>query len=244
MENLDDCFRTVSVGFEAEGQEAAVMTVGLGDSLALDRIPQLEVGEQEQYQWVLRPDVTSEVLSMGETEKVHYLSQERLTGILFDQTYEARYDTKNTVVASEEKTAGGRNLALAVGAFDKGTTLSLTQSGLGPEGISAGEVWQVTVSDIGVEKLHYHIGEDAQQILLYVKDSNGSWVQRSFTVEGSYMIFEFTQGETAFALEVLPAEEFPVAAVALGAGGLVLLLILRKVMKSRKAKKKGTVREG
>lgn len=244
VENLDDCFRTVSVGFEAEGQEAAVMTVGLGDSLALDRIPQLEVGDQEQYQWVLRPDVTSEVLSMGETEKVHYLSQERLTGILFDQTYEARYDTKNTVVASEEKTAGGRNLALAVGAFDKGTTLSLTHSGQGPEGISATEVWQVTVSDIGIEKLHYHIGEDARQTLLYVKDSNGSWVQRSFTVEGSYMIFEFTQGETAFALEVLPAEEFPVAAVALGAGGLVLLLILRKVMKSRKAKKKGTVREG
>ena len=62
---------------------------------------------------------------------------------------------------------------------------------------------------------------------------------RSFTVEGSYMIFPFTHGESGFALEVLPAEKFPVAAIAIAAGAVVLLLIAGKIIKARKAKKKG-----
>ena len=247
VETLDACFRTVMLRFVAEGREDVVLTVALGKSLDAERIPQLEVGEQEQYQWQLRPDVTAEVLAMGETAPVQYISQERLTGILFDQTYEAVFDAKNIVVASQEKTASGRNLALAVGAFDKNTTLNLTniteQEPAG-NGIRFLENWQVTVTDMGVEKLHYHIpvGVDAETIALYVKDASGSWTQRGYTVEGSYMIFDFAYGESGFALEVQPKKDVPVAAIAIAAGAVMGSLLAGKLRKNRKVKKEA-VRE-
>lgn len=242
VENLDECFRTVTVRFVADGQEDVVLTVELGKTLAVARIPRLEVGENELYHWVLQNSVTSQALGMGEVAQVQYVSKERLTNILFDQTYEAVFDTKNMVVASEEKAASGRSLALAVGAFDQGTTLKLTditgqESTVG--GVAVLENWQVTMADIGIEKLHYHIpeGVEAEQLVLYVKDISGNWVQREFTVEGSYMIFSFTHGESGFALEILPEEEFPVMAIAIGAGAVMLLLIAVKSIKKRKTKK-------
>ena len=248
VETLNDCFRTVTVRFVAEGQEDVVLTVDLGNTLALAKIPELEVGAQAMYHWVLCPNVTSETLGMGEVAAVQYISKERLTNLLFDQTYEAVFDAKNTVVASEEKTASGRSLALAVGTFDRGTTLNLTEitekeADVG--GTTAQEVWQVTMADIGIQKLHYHIPDnmDAEQIVLYVKDISGNWVQRSFTVEGSYIIFDFTHGETAFALDMLPAEEFPVATIAVVAGAAILLLMVGAVIKKRKTKKKGDAGE-
>lgn len=248
VEILDDMLRTVTVRFIVDGQEDVVLDVDLGTTLAAAKIPELEVGEHELYQWQLIPSVTAETLAVGETADVQYISKERLTNILFDQSYEAVFDAKNMVVASEEKAESGRSLALAIGAFDKGTTLNLTnitEQESVINGATVLENWQVTMADIGVEKLHYHIPADmdAGRIALYVKDISGNWVQREFTVEGSYMIFSFTHGESGFALEVLSAEEFPVAAVVIAAAAVVLALIVLKAIKKRDAKKKGTVSE-
>ena len=248
VENLDDCFRTVTIRFLAEGQEDKVLTVDLGKSLDVAKIPVLEVAEQELYHWVLQKRVTSETLGMGEIAEVQYISKERLTNILFDQTYEAVFDAKNMVVSSENKTESKLSLALAVGAFDKDTTLELTNvTEQEPiiNGVTVLENWQVTMADIGIEKLHYHIpeGVDAEQIVLYVRDISGNWAQRDFTVEGSYMIFPFTQAESGFALAVLPAEEFPVAAVVIAAGAALLLLIAGKTLKKRKANKQAASAE-
>lgn len=77
----------------------------------------------------------------------------------------------------------------------------------------------------------------------HVKDIDGNWVRRDFTVEGSYMIFPFSHGESGFALEVLDAEDFPAATVVAAAAAVVLLLIAGKMIKKRRAKKKGTVGE-
>ena len=248
VESLDDMFRTVTVRFVAEGQEDVVRTVDLGQTFAVAKIPQLQTQENEQYQWQLRKSVTSETLGMGEVEQAQYISKERLTNMLFDQTYEAIFDAKNMVVYSENKTESGRPLALAVGAFDKGITLELTdvtEQESSINGIVLQENWQVTMEDIGIEKLHYHIpqGMDAERIVLYVKDISDDWVQREFTVEGSYMVFAFTHGESGFALEVLPPEELPVTAIAIAAGAVVLLLITVIIIKKHKTKKKGIAGE-
>lgn len=243
VETLDDCFRTVTVRFVAESFEDVELSVDLGATLAEAKIPKLEVGEHELYQWQLVPGVTSETVGLGQTAQVHYLSKERLTNILFDHTYEAVFDAKNMVVASQEKTESGRALALAVGAFDQETTLNLTEitdQEFSEVGVSVQEIWQVAMADSGVEKLHYRIPEtmDAEQIVLYVKDSAGSWAQRNFTVEGSYMIFPFVHGESAFALEVLPAEDFHGVTIAIAAGAVLLLLIAIGTIKKRGAKQK------
>ena len=244
-ETLDDLFRTVSIRFIAKGQEDIVLSVELGQTLPVAKIPQLEVGEHQQYQWQLIPDVTAETLAMGETAQVQYVSRERLTSILFDQTYEAVFDAKNTVVATEEHAASGRSLALAVGAFDQGTTLTLTEAEPTVNDTAVLEAWKVTMADIGIEKLHYHIPENVstENLTLYVKDISGNWVQRDFTVEGSYIIFPFTHGETSFALEVLPADSVPMTAVAIAAAALLLVLIGAIRRKKRKAAKKESANE-
>lgn len=247
VENLDDCFRTVSVRFVAAGREDVTLSVGLGKTLPVAKIPELDVGAHQLYQWQWIPNVTAQTLSMGETAEIRYISGERLTNILFDQTYEAVFDAKNLVIASREKTASGRALALAVGAFDQDTTLSLTEiTDREPDirSIPMREVWQVSLTDIGVEKLHYRMPEnaDAEQLVLYVRNRSGDWEQRSFHVEGSYMIFAFTHGESAFALEELPDGGFPPAA-AMAAAAAALLLIAGMLVKKRKARQKGTVCE-
>lgn len=146
------------------------------------------------------------------------------------------------VVASENKAESGRSLALAVGAFGADTTLTLTditeqESVIGD--VTVRENWQVSMADIGIEKLLYYIpeGVNAENIVLYVKDIDHNWVQRDFTVEGSYMIFPLTHGESGFALEVDSGEAFPVAIVVIAAAAAVLALIACKVVRKRKAKK-------
>jgi hypothetical protein len=248
VENLDDMFRTVTVRFVAEGQEDMVLTVNLGKSLPVARIPKLDVQENELYQWELVKSVTSETLGMGETEEILYVSKERLTNILFDQTYQAVFDAKNMVVSSQNKTESGRSLALAVGAFDRDTTLDLTditKQEPTVNGVAVLETWQVTMADIGVEKMHYHIPEgiDPETVVLYVKDISGNWVRRDFAMEGSYMIFPFTHGESGFALEVFPAEELPVTSIAIAAGAVVVLLIAVMFIRKRRVGRKGAAGE-
>jgi len=248
-DGLDGMFRTVTVRFLAEGQEAAVRTVELGKSLPLTQIPQLDVRENELYQWELRSSVTSKVLGMGETPSVQHLSPGQLSNLLFDQTYEAVFAARNTAIASRKKTESGRPLALAVGTFDHGATLRLTDITAQEPTVNEVEVlenWSVTVTDAGIEKLHYHMPQSAngENLVLYVRDSSGNWAQRDFTVEGSYLIFPFIQGETGFALEALPEEGFPAAAAAIGAGAVLLLLLLLTVRRIiNRSRKKGSVHE-
>ena len=243
-ENLDPSFRTVTVRFVAQDQEDVVMTVELGKSLTIGKVPQLQTQEQELYHWVLCPGVTAETLSMGETAAVQYLSQERLTNILFDQTYQAVFDAKNAVVASVETVETGRPLALAVGAFDADTVLHLngiTAQIPAANGATMLEAWKVTLADAGIQKLHYHMpeGMETERTVLYVKNASGNWVQRSFTVEGSYMIFPFAPGESSFALAALPEEKLPVTNFVIAAETAALALIVGIAIGKYRAKKKG-----
>ena len=247
VETLDDCFRTVTVRFIADGQEDIVLTVALGENLAVAKIPELEVAENELYHWVFCPPVTAQTLSMGESAEMQYISTDLLTRILFDQTYEAVWDAKCSAISSAEKTESGRPMALAVGAFNLDTVLHLeplSTDHVVIDDLSVQEIWQVSLSDLGVEKLHYHIpaGTDAEQIVLYVKDISGNWVQRDFTVEGSYMIFPFLHGERAFALcDQLDAEgitvNFTIDSDTLQTGAIVaagILFVLLVVLFTRK----------
>ena len=242
VEGLDDSFRTVTIRFAADGQEDVLMHVDLGETLALGKIPRLETGEQELYQWQLEEDVQTEMPAMGEAAAVQYISRSRLSKILFDQSYTATFDAKNMVVATEKKTESGRPLALAVGAFNADTELKLTDIRAQEpvvQDITVLENWKVTMKDTGIRKLHYHIpkGIHPEEILLHVQDGTGSWAQREFTVEGSYLIFPFAYGERGFALEVRVEEQSSVPVSAVVSGAVAALLIAGVALKKRKAKK-------
>ena len=183
---------------------------------------------------MLQQKVARETLAMGETAQPQYASAQLLTDVLFDQTYKAVFDAKNTVIGSSNLTAVGRPLALATGLFDQTTVLELVALEPSVNGAEVLESWQVRMDAPGLEKLHYHIpeGVNAENLRLLVRDAAGNWVQREFAVEGSYMIFELGYGEDAFALELLPEEEMPV--VLIGVGGFALLVAVVLICRKRK----------
>ena len=202
---LNEAMRVVNVRFQVEGQEDIVLTVAVGESLGLDKLPVLEVEDGSEYDWKYIPSVTSEVLAMGETETVEYVSEELLSNLLFNQTYEAVFDKKNTVISSTQRNEKNLSVLLAEGSFAKHTTLELTDALKTETNIAGDDLivnWNVKISNPGVSKLHYLIpeGTDADNYTLYVKDVSGTWVERDYIVDGTYIIFDFADGETAFAI--------------------------------------------
>ena len=203
--DLADAFKNVSIAFKEEGKDTVILSVPTGGTLALDQLPVPDVNEGDIYEWVFEKPVTSKVLGMNEVEEVLYLSETRLTNILFNQTYEADFNPKHMVAQGKDKTDDGKVRVLAIGAFDTDTDITLT-SVLGTENVVLGETvnenWAVTISNIGVEELRYRIPKDmkSDNIVLYVKDADGNWREQDFTVIGSYLAFDFMDGDQGFAL--------------------------------------------
>jgi len=234
--DLDEMFKNVEVRFCVEGQDDIILTTELGGSISLDKVPVPNVEEGEMYDWVYEKPVTSETLAMGEVETVNYLSESRLSNILFNQIYKATFEAKNMVSKGEELTEDNRSKILAVGAFDKNTSVTLTDM-LSSESVvnekTVVENWKVEISNIGVEKLHYYIPKsmDAEHIQLFVKDATGTWAEREYMIEGSYIIFAFSDGEMGFAL----AQNAGLNPVMIVVAGVVIIGALVVLLKRRKA---------
>ncbi len=238
LPDLDEEFQTVKIRFCAEGKVDVVKTVAVGENLSMDEIPELAVEEGNEYDWELIPAVTSEVLGMGEIADVEYISEESLSGILFNQTYEASYDSKGTVVSSVERNEKNLSMLLAVGSFAKNTTMDIKEISSETK-VQDKEVligYDVILSNVGVQKLHYLIPEELGDVTLFVKDASGTWGEREYVVEGSYLVFSFSDGETAFALvKDTGAMVGQVAAVIVVAIVLIVAIVfLRKTRKKAK----------
>ena len=204
--NLAECFKTVSINFIIEEQEDVVITLLTGGTLGLDQLPVPQVDEGEIYEWVYQKPVTDKALGMNEVAETLYLSEARLTGVVFDQTYEADFNPKHMVAQGKDKNSDGKTIILAIGAFDATTDITLTDV-LSEESTVLGEAvaenWKVELSNIGVEELRYCIPADmnAEDITVYVKDAEGNWSEREHTVIGSYLAFDFEDGDQGFALQ-------------------------------------------
>ena len=240
IEELDDMFKTVAVRFIEDVDNEVVMKVNVGDTIAYEEIPTLTVAESTMYDWVLIKPVKYEVLAMNEEEEIIYASDARLSNILFDQNYEANYERKNSVSQGEGRTEDNKATVLAVGAFEKNTRVELKDV-LAKEKIVCGdevfENWEVLISNRGIEKLHYRIpvGKEAEKLVLYVKSTTGTWEERDFMVEGSYMVFNFKSEDSGFAL----ADKFVLnSTLVVGVAAVVILVGVVLFMK----KKKGAVK--
>ena len=194
----------------------------------MDQIPAIAVDADSEYEWEIIPAVTSEVLGMGETASVEYLSEDSITNILFSQSYKVAFDLKDTVISSVQRNDKNMSVALAEGIFAKNTTLEVAEQTEG---------WKVAISNTGVSKLHFLLPEnlDAEKLVLKVQDASGNWIERAFVVEGSYIVFDFADGETGFALQQKESGSmFYVFAIVAG----ILVLTLAVGAFSRKRAKK------
>lgn len=245
LPNLNEELKTVTISFITAENETTAFSISVGENLAMDKIPTVEVEEGEEYEWILIPVVTSKVLGMGETAEVTYLSEETLSNILFSQTYEISYGLKDTVIQGTERDENNRPLILAEGSFAKNTTIALkaeSVDGLLANGEVVLEKWQVVLSHTGVTKLHYLIPKDvdAEKIKLYVQDASERWSEREFSIEGSYIVFSFADGEYGFELVETAGGNMKNVMI-IGAAGLLLLLLLTLFV--RKSRKKQEIRK-
>ena len=241
--DLADVFKSVTIRFLVEGKDDIVLTVPTGGNVALDQLPIPEVKEGDIYEWVFEKPVTSKVLGMNEVEEVLYLSEARLSNVVFNQTYEADFNPKHMVAQGKDKTNDGKVRILAIGAFDSDTDIILTNM-ISSEhvvlDVNVTEHWKVDISNIGVEELRYRIPSDmkVENITLYVKDAAGNWNEREFTVIGSYLAFDFADGEQGFALQ-----EEASSAVGLVMIAIVACILMVAILFVRKKKAVKVVRK-
>ncbi len=242
-EDIAEEFHTVKIRFEVKGQNSVVLTVNVGENVSMEQVPKLSTENATEYAWEVVPAVTSEMLDMGETAKVEYLSEEALKNVLFDQTYEAVFDAKGTVVRGNEKNANNLAVILAEGVFARDTKIEMQDilSDVGKVDNKTPIVsWQVTLSNTGVDALHYLIPEDVdmKKVKLFVKDASDTWIEREFVQEASYIVFDFMDEDIAFALVddyvAIAMDIFKLVAIV--AVVVVAIVIARKVIKKKKNK--------
>ena len=234
LPNLPEELRTVTLRFVVEGQEEQIFTINVGETFAESQVPALSVDITEEYNWKVVPQVTEKVLGMGETATVEYISEENLSNILFNQTYEATFDLKTTVIQGTEKNENSLSAILAEGVFEKNTTIQLEAEA---DMESFIENWKVVLSNQGVTRLHYLIPADmnADFMKLYVKNAEGKWLEREFTVDGSYIIFDFTDEDSNFALLEDYSELSQVLTiVGLGVSLIIVVVAIVKTIKKRR----------
>ena len=198
--------------------------------------PTVSVGLTEEYSWKLVPVVTEKILGMGETLEDVYISEELLTNILFDQTYEAELGLKSTVIQGEEKSENKLPIILAEGVFSKNTTISLEEQ---TNMTAFVENWKVLISKEGVTRLHYLMPADVNTsfVKLYVRNEEGKWQERAYTIDGSYIVFDFTDEDTNFAfLEDYSNLSMLVTWIGIGVAALVVLIGVLKVARKNKRK--------
>lgn len=127
---------------------------------------------------------------------------------------------------------------LLEGDFLEGDSVSLGRVNGSPalaEGEKLLEKHSVTFSGKGsAHRLRLRLGEDIDSErtrLLVLRD--GEWVERSFRVEKSYLIADWSEGDSAVALVQLPFElsPVPIFAAALAVALAVVRLLRRKKVK-------------
>jgi len=138
------------------------------------------------------------------------------------------------VAQGQDKTTDGKTRVLAIGAFDMMTDVVLTNM-LSEEAVVLGksvvENWKVEISNIGVKELRYCIPTemDAENIVVFVKDAEGKWAERDVAVIGSYLAFDFVDGDQGFALyEKTSVSGVVVIAAVIAVIGIVAAVVIRK----------------
>lgn len=174
------------------------------------------------------------------------LTGTELESIVFDLTFYASYTKYAATVQSEEVGANGRPLLLLQGDFASGAkvvTSALENLSAITDGQRLLQGLEYTVQNcVCLHTGRYLIpsGTDLDKTVLLVRDANGNWAERSYTVDESYIVFSLGIGDTGIALVESDSDAFVSAEllIAAGSGALAVLIVVLAVCLLRKRKKK------
>ena len=193
QEQLPNDFSQIEVRFIFEDGSEKVVEVEYGKALRSDKIPAVPEKDGASGRW----------------EGIEDLD---LSALYFDVTLRAVYNANEKVIAAEALRADGRPILLAGSEFGKDAFLQIEELVSGPVSVGDGEKtlegWHFTMTSMGeTAKLRYLPPEEyaAEELAndeahIMVKDAAGTWRDVSYTVEGSYLIFEVDRQDEGFCL--------------------------------------------
>lgn len=220
LEELPELFTGAFIRFRFDDGSEEVLRKPVGSRLEEKDIPALPEKEGCEAEWV-------------------GLDAAKSTDILFDMSFDALYTPHHKVIEDYRKDENGLSLLLLEGDFPEGDSVSLGRINASPalaEGESLLKKNAVIFSGKGqAERLRLRMPEDCDstRIRLCVLRED-EWTERSFRVEKSYLVFDWTEGDSAFALVQTPYELSPIPVFS--AALVVLLAVIGLIRKKKKVK--------
>jgi len=224
LQNLPDMFRKVTVQFVFEDGATKQVELHPGSSLSANRIP--TIPEKD-----------------GFTAKWDGLDKADLSNVVFDLTFDAVYIPYSTTIQSELTRENGLPIVLAEGAFTENAAVTLEESEAAPklpEKEILLETWNIQIPE-GVDTIRFLLpgGVDTADLRILIQKADSTWNDKAFTMDGSYLVFTLSHGETVIALAKTTHSSAVIYAAAAGLIAIILtVLYLRKQNKAKKTKGK------
>lgn len=229
LEEAGEMFRTATVYFITDNSRMQTVSVPVGGALTADKIPALLEKEGYKAQW-------------------EGLEAADLSCVNFDLVFRASYIKQISVAQSDDLRDDGRALFLAQGQFEDENGFAVTDllAEYDPSLLHASvlEVWGLTIPDNAtIHTLRFALpqGVFAEDVELSVLDTvTGSYKPVSFTVNGSYLVF---QGENVSAVKLtrLAPDYSPYYLMGGGIFALALAIAIAAVILHRRKKAKAAL---
>lgn len=223
LENLPQTFTEVHLTFETQDGRVETRAVPLGTELAPDKIP--EVPEKPG--------------TIGRWEGLDELDLEHL---YFDRSFQAVYDTHRAYLRSAETRPDGGAILLAEGIFCTSEDVPLTTWDGAPlldETQHRLEGWLVPQFDkdkLTGLRISCPADHDIERVEVLVQSKDNVWRLAESTINGQYLDFDVDQNDLGFCL-IEVDRPFPWELVAAGVGVLLVILLVVRHRKKRRAKK-------
>ena len=227
QEGLPGFFSEITIRFVDQNGFEEVIPVETGGTIDMAEIP--PVPEKAGY------------VGHWENAAGEMPDEEMFEDIRFDLVFEAVYDSKLTVIRSEQTDENGLPLLLAEGIFVDEKRIDLTELKKIPE-LSEGEKmisgWEISFpAEAESTTLRYLIPEEYRdkELKLMVRLTGRVWNEEPFTVDGSYLVFTADAEDDAFCLVERPADH---SMIWYGAGGAALVVLtVAGILMARKRRK-------
>ena len=226
LSSVPHIMRRATVSFVFEDGTTHDIMLNLGTALEAAKIPEVPYKHGFTGEW-------------------EGLSEADLSHVLYDMTFTVRYGPHGRSIQSLTE-ENGKPVVLAEGlfGFDAGMDIGMEpdQPALGEDAVLLRTETLLLSGETEVTAIHRLIPEedDLESLKVWILGGDGVWRKVAHTVNGSYLVFDWSEEDVSYALV---REDAPIGTVYHLAAAGVLLLVVIIVTICLKSKKKKQVTE-
>ena len=222
LNNINDIFKESTVTFIGENGTENNIIIKPGESLNKEDIPDVPVKNGYSGEW--------ENLSDTDTSNIY-----------FDLIFRPKYTAYYTTIQSEKLRDNNTPILLAQGHFHDKDNFEIEiceETPILSENEAVIECWKTPeLSQESDTQLRFSYPKDnnIKSAKVMVKDSNGDWCEREFTVKGSYIVFTTNPSDQAFCVIDSPNSYTPIFVIC---GVAAISLLTFAIIHHKKSRKK------